>query len=176
MKKTFLLLALAITGLNIPAQKQDLTATTTWFGLNNDVDSIWQLKSDTTNLQSDFLISSSSIASYDYDEIKDSLKCCWQITWLNDTSQGELRLFGDSTLGINNLINWIRSENKKTDSIRQAYRDFMRAAVDFTNGVPEFWFNESTNPAWVKYYAILQKNGYSYTTNPKKQPVGKKKK
>lgn len=175
MHKNIVILVLIFTGLNLSAQKQDSIATTPWFGLNNDVDSIWQLKGDTTNLQSDFLISSSSIAFYDYNEIKDSLNCCWEITWLNDTSQGELRLFGDSTLGINNLINWIRSESKKTDSIRQAYRDFMRAAVDFTNGVPEFWFNESTNPAWVKYYAILQKNGYSYTASTKKQPTSKKK-
>lgn len=85
-----------------------------------------------------------------------------------DTAGKIDRIGGDTIRAIQNLLDRWQADKKRADSLEKAYIKLLKASINFTNTVPDKLCDKS-NPAWVKYYAVLRKNGYYTNKTPSKK-------
>lgn len=79
-------------------------------------------------------------------------------------SDGHIDIDGDTMLCVSLLFSHL---DKGVDREMELW-EFVGAAVQFTNGVPDYWKIKKNNSAWPKYYGELKKLGY-YSTPIKRK-------
>lgn len=78
-----------------------------------------------------------------------------------------LVIHGDTMKVIRILLERLRV----LDSTELALWKFIRAGIDFSNYVPDYFKTKAGNCKWPQYYAVMKKNGYR--TVKVKQPAKK---
>ena len=71
-----------------------------------------------------------------------------------------LTINGDTANGILYLLKDRQRLQDRLDAVYSEYEKFVKASVDFSNQVPDWWKKEENNCGWRKYYLFLKRNGY----------------